>query len=133
MAPGSEGVGEDVARRSKEYDEKKAAHLADPSLVRAQLIGAVSSGAPLKEALGELIRTMGVKEFAEKVGMPSPNVLRAIDPRHNPTQDTLERLLKPFGLRVGLAEIREASKRRGSRKPGRSRSKESARRRGARA
>ena len=133
MALGSTGVGEDVARRSKEYDEKKAAHLADPSLVRAHLIGAVSSGAPLKEALGELIRTMGVKEFAEKVGMPSPNVLRAIDPRHNPTQDTLERLLKPFGLRVGLAEIREASKRRGSRKPGRRRSKESARRRGARA
>ncbi len=122
-----------MARRSKEYDEKKAAHLEDPLLVRAHLIGAVNSGAPLKEALGELIRTMGVKEFAEKVGMPSPNVLRAIDPKHNPTQDTLERLLKPFGLRVGLAEIREASKRRGSRKTARRRSKESPRKRAARA
>ena len=31
---------------------------------------------------------MGVKEFAAKVRMASPNVLRAINPRHNPTQDT---------------------------------------------
>jgi DNA-binding phage protein len=48
-----------------------------------------------------------VKEFAEKVGMPSPNVLRAIHPKHNPTQETLERLLKPFGLRIGLAELKQ--------------------------
>ena len=122
-----------MARRSKEYDQKKAAHLEDPFLVRAHLIGAVDAGVPLKEALGELIRTMGVKEFAEKVGMPSPNVLRAIDPKHNPTQDTLERLLKPFGLRVGLAEIREASKRRGSRRTARRRSREPPRKRAARA
>ena len=46
-----------------------------------------------------VIRAMGVKEFAAKVRMASPNVLRAINPRHNPTQDTLNRLLKPFRLR----------------------------------
>jgi DNA-binding phage protein len=38
--------------------------------------------------------------------MASPNVLRAINPRHNPTQATLDRLLKPFGLRLSLAPIR---------------------------
>jgi hypothetical protein len=31
--------------------------------------------------------------------MASPNVLRAINPRHNPTQETLNRLLRPFKLR----------------------------------
>ncbi len=36
---------------------------------------------------------------------PSPNVLRAINPRHNPTQDTLNRLLKPFKLRLSLAPL----------------------------
>jgi hypothetical protein len=35
----------------------------------------------------------------------SPNVLRAINPRHNPTQDTLNRLLKPFTLRLSLAPL----------------------------
>ena len=48
---------------------------------------------------------MGVKEFAAKVGMASPNVLRAIHLRHNPTQDTLNRLLRPFKLRLTLAPI----------------------------
>jgi DNA-binding phage protein len=55
--------------------------------------------------LGKVIRLTGVKEFAEKAGMAAPNVLRAINPRHNPTQETLDRLLKPFGLRLGLAPI----------------------------
>lgn len=50
-----------------------------------------------------MIRATGVKEFAARVRMASPNLLRAIDPRHNPTQATLDRLLKPFGLRLSLA------------------------------
>ena len=45
---------------------------------------------------------MGVKEFAERAGMAGPNVLRAIHPRHNPTQATLNRLLKPFQLRLSI-------------------------------
>ena len=51
------------------------------------------------------IRAMDIKEFAAKVRMASPNVLRAISPRRNPTQDTLNRLLKPFKLRLSLAPL----------------------------
>lgn len=57
-------------------------------------------GVPLQVALGKVIRAMGVKEFLAKVRMASPNLLRAINPRHNPTQETLNRLLKPFRLRL---------------------------------
>jgi ubiquinone/menaquinone biosynthesis C-methylase UbiE len=32
-------------------------------------------------------------------------VLRAINPRHTPTQDTLDRLLRPFKLRLTLAPL----------------------------
>ena len=46
---------------------------------------------------------MGVKEFAARIGVASSNVLRAIRPRHTPTHETINRLLKPFGLRLGLA------------------------------
>ena len=42
-------------------------------------------------------------EFAGKAKMPSPNVLRSINRRHNPTQKTLEQLLKPFGLKLTVA------------------------------
>lgn len=50
---------------------------------------------------------MGVKEFAAKVRMASPNLLRALNPRHNPTQGTLNRLLEPFRLKLSLAPIDE--------------------------
>ena len=55
--------------------------------------------------LGKVVRAMGVKEFAAKVRMADSNVVRAINPRHNPTQDTLNRLLRPFRLRLSLAPI----------------------------
>jgi DNA-binding phage protein len=55
---------------------------------------------------------MGVKEFAARVRMASPNVLRAINPRHNPTQDTLNRLLRPFKLRLTLVPIEPSKGRR---------------------
>lgn len=37
--------------------------------------------------------------------MAGPNVPRAINPRHNPRPDTLNRLLKPFRLRLSLAPL----------------------------
>ena len=55
---------------------------------------------------------LGDQEFAAKVRMASPNVLRAIRPRHNPTQETLNRLLKPFRLKLSLARIEEPRGRR---------------------
>lgn len=95
-----------MARRSKDWNEGLAKDLQDPRFAREFLTAAVEDGVPLKVALAKVIRSTGVKEFAEKVGMPSPNVLRAIHANHNPTQETLERLLAPFGLRIGLAAVK---------------------------
>jgi DNA-binding phage protein len=84
---------DDMARRSRDWNEGLAQDLQDPEFARQFLTAAVEDGIPLKTALAKVIRAKGVKEFAETVGMPSPNVLRAIHPKHNPTQETLERLL----------------------------------------
>ena len=78
------------------------------TMVRMRQHNAFSDAGPLLDR--KAIRAMGVKEFAAKVRMASPNVLRAINPRHNPTQATLDRLLKPFGLRLSLAPIRGKSR-----------------------
>ena len=77
-----------MARRSKDWNEGLAEDLRDPEFAREFLTAAVEDGVPLQTALGKVIRAKGVKEFAEAVGMPSPNVLRAINPSHNPTQGT---------------------------------------------
>jgi DNA-binding phage protein len=94
-----------MTRRSRDWNEGLAEDLKDPAFAREFLAAAVEDGVPLQQALGKVIRATGVKEFAALVDMPSPNLLRAIHSRHNPTQETLERLLKPFGLRIGLAPI----------------------------
>lgn len=99
-----------MARRSKDWNEGLAEDLQDPEFARRFLTAAVEEGIPLRTALAKVIRASGVKEFAERIGMPSPNLLRAIHSKHNPTQETLERLLKPFGLRIGLAQIKPRSR-----------------------
>ena len=94
-----------MPRRSKDWNAGLAADLQEPEFARAFLLAAIDDGVPVQRALGKVIRAMGVKEFAAKVGMASPNVLRAIHPRHNPTQATLDRLLQPFDLRLSVAPI----------------------------
>jgi DNA-binding phage protein len=96
-----------MARRSKDWNLPLAQRLQNPDFARGFLLAAIEDGVPLQTALGKVIRAMGVKEFATKVGMASPNLLRAIHPRHNPTQATLDRLLRPFRLRLSLAGIDE--------------------------
>ena len=94
-----------MARRTKDWNEGLAKDLQNPQFASEFLLAAVEEGVPLQQALGKVIRAMGVKEFAEKIGMESPNLLRAINPRHNPTQATINRLLKPFGLKLSLTPI----------------------------
>ena len=94
-----------MARRSRDWNVGLAEDLRRPAFAREYLLASIEEGVSLQIALGKVIRAMGVKEFASKVRMASPNVLRAIAPRHNPTQDTLNRLLRPFKLRLSLAPI----------------------------
>ena len=95
-----------MARRSKDWNEGLARDLRDPAFAREFLLAAIEDGGSLQQALGKAIRASGVKEFAARIRMASPNLLRAIHPRHNPTQATLNRLLRPFGLRLSLAPLK---------------------------
>lgn len=99
-----------MARRSRNWSIGLAQDLRDPEFAREFLLAATEEGIPIQTALGDTVRAMGVTEFAAKVGMASPNLLRAIDPGHNPTLGTLNRLLKPFRLRLSLARIDRSRK-----------------------
>lgn len=100
-----------MARRSKDWEIGLAEDLRDPKFAREFLMASIDEGVALQVALGKVVRAMGVKEFAAKVRMASPNVLRAINPRHNPTQATIGRFLRPFGLRLSLAPVEGAKRR----------------------
>ena len=94
-----------MARRSRDWNRGLAEDLRNPEFAREFLLAAIEDGVSVQRALGKIVRAMGVQEFAAKVKMASPNVSPAINPRHNPTQDTLNRLLRPFRLRLSLAPL----------------------------
>ena len=94
-----------MARRSRDWNEGLAKDLRDSVFAREFLLAALEEGVSIQIALGKVVRAYGVKEFSRKTKIASSNLLRAINPRHNPTQDTLNRLLKPFGLMVAVMPI----------------------------
>jgi DNA-binding phage protein len=88
-----------------------AQDLSDPEFTREFLLAAIEEGVSIQIALGKVIRAIGIKEFSARIKIASPNVVRAINPRHNPTQETLNRLLKPFRLKLSLAPIEKPKSR----------------------
>ncbi len=89
-----------MAKRSRDWNEGLAEDLRDPAFARAFITAALDEGISLQEALGKVVRAYGVKEYAAEARIAAPNLLRAISPTSNPTQQTLERLLQPLGLRL---------------------------------
>ena len=67
-----------MARRSEDWNVGLAKDLRDAAFAREFLLASIDEGVDLQLALGKVIRAMGVKEFAGKVHMAAPNVLRAI-------------------------------------------------------
>jgi DNA-binding phage protein len=101
-----------MAKRSKDWNEGLARDLKNPEFAREFLLAAIDDDVSIHLALGKVVRAIGVKEFSEKVGVASSNVMRAVNSRHNPTQQTLNRLLKPFKLKLSLAPIDRPKRRR---------------------
>ena len=94
-----------MSKRSRDWNKGLAEDLRDPYFAQQFILAAIEDGVSIQVALGKAIRAFGVKEFSKKVGIASPNLLRAINPKHNPTHETLNRLLKPFALEVTVTAI----------------------------
>jgi DNA-binding phage protein len=99
-----------MARQSKDWNEGLAKDLQDLEFARELLLASIEEGISVQVALGKVIRAIGIKEFSKKSKIASPNIIRAINSRHNPTQETLNRLLKPFGLMLAVAPLQEIQK-----------------------
>jgi len=96
-----------MTRRSKDWNEGLSADLKDPEFAREFILAAIQDGMQLKTILAKVIRAYGVKEFAKAIKMAEPNLVRLLSARSNPTQETLNLLLKEFGLRLAVAPIVE--------------------------
>lgn len=103
-----------MAKRSKDWNEGLSADLRDPEFAREFILAAIEDGMLLKTILAKTIRAYGVKEFSKTVKIAEPNLVRLLSTRSNPTQETLNRLLKPFGLRLAVTPIREPKSKKAS-------------------
>jgi DNA-binding phage protein len=92
-----------MARRARDWNEGLAKDLRDPAFAREFILAALGDGASLRETLAKVIGLYGVAEFSKKAHMASPNVVRALGRKSNPTVETLSRLLIPFGLELSAA------------------------------
>jgi len=92
-----------MTRRSRDWNQQLSRDLRDREFAREFVLSLLEEGFTLKQALAKTIRAYGIKEFAKRAKMPSPNISRAIRPSYNPSQKLLERLLKPFGLKLTAA------------------------------
>jgi probable addiction module antidote protein len=93
-----------VPKRSKNWDKVLQKQLKKPKFAHAYIKAALKDGIPLQTILGQVIRAMGVVEYAAKVGMAAPNLHRILRSNANPTLDTLQVLLAPLGLRISVIE-----------------------------
>jgi DNA-binding phage protein len=101
-----------MARRTADWNEGLAQDLKKPEIAREFILAAIADGLPLQRVLAKAVRAYGLKEFAAKARMASSNVHRTINPSHNPTLSSLNRILKIFGLKLSVApEKRDSGKR----------------------
>lgn len=95
-----------MPRRSVDWNEGLAKDLKDPKFARGFIMAALEDEALSPQVvLRKVVLIYGVKEFAKRVKMQPSNLSRALNPKYNPTVETLNRLLKPFGLRLAVAPL----------------------------
>jgi len=97
-----------MTRRTADWSEGLAQDLRNPEIAREFILAAIADGLPLQKVLAKAVRAYGLKEFAAKAKMPASNLHRTINPAHNPTLSSLNRVLKPFGLELSVAPAKRS-------------------------
>lgn len=92
--------------RSKSWNEYMTEKLrGDREHCRGFLLALLEDGDDLQTALGRFIRYYGVKEYAKLAKMEESALQRAVNPKHNPTVATLEKILAPIKLHLGAKPV----------------------------
>ena len=89
-------------RRLKSFDQELSRRLRKPAYAQGFLTTLMEGpeGLDAAEALRQMIRIMGIKEFAQLTGFPAPNLVAFAKGRRNFKPETLDLLLRPFRLRT---------------------------------
>ena len=98
-------------RRAANYDLIISKKLKTSKAYRKGFLEALmegEEGLSLEEALRVTADSMGIKEFAQLTQEASSNIVDFLKGRRHPKQSTLDKYLKPFGLKTVLQVIKAA-------------------------
>ena len=54
-------------------------------------------------ALGDVARAKGMTQLAKETGITRDGLYKALSPTGNPSFDTVQKILRPFGLRLDVS------------------------------
>ena len=100
-----------MSRRSRDWDKSLAERLwKEPSQRPLFYEALLEEGFEPMEAVLVIIKSMGIKEYAEEIGMDSANLYKCLNNQGNLTLKTMKRILKPLGLDPGIVPSNESKK-----------------------
>ncbi|MFN8945185.1 MAG: hypothetical protein ACK5WZ_11265 [Pseudobdellovibrionaceae bacterium] len=88
--------------RTKDWDESLSKKLKNLSYAQKFVVALIDEGDDLQVALGRFVRLYGVKEYAAILEIEESALQRAVNPEHNPTKETLEKIVAPLNLSLAL-------------------------------
>ena len=89
-------------RRSESFDEYVSEQLNNLKFAQEYILALTEGeeGMSIEEALRHTIGKMGIKEFSKKVKVAPPNIVRFLKENVKTSPETLNKFLKPFGLKT---------------------------------
>ena len=97
-----------MSRRSKSYNEMVAEKMRDPDFARGLVLHSLESGDSVQEALRLAIRSMGIKEFCDRSGLPLQSVSSFAQSKKIFGHKRLNQCLAVFGLKFTVTRDKAA-------------------------
>jgi len=97
-----------MSRRSTSYNKMIAEQMQDPEFARVLVLHSVEVGDSVEEALQLAIRSMGIKEFSDRSGLPRQSVSNFVQNRKKFDYKMLTKCLAVFGLKFTVTRDKAA-------------------------
>ena len=94
-----------MPKRSIDWKEEFSKELlASESDRREYFMALIDEGFSWKEALEQVVKTIGLKEYADLSGFKPPNLLSQLRPDKDIRISTLEKMVNPLGVEISFFE-----------------------------
>jgi DNA-binding phage protein len=109
---------EDTVFRTRSWNHEVARQLhSDPRYAKLFVQKLIRDGEDPEEVIRTVVRAYGLKELAEKVHIRPQNLARVLRAPAKAKDETLNRIVRPFGVKVSRRLAFTAGPEAGSRKP----------------